>query len=297
MKNIKFNSRSLAGLFLVVMCLTAAAGSAVAQGVFTFTSNSSIAINDLAVANPYPSSINVSNVPLGVSRVTVKLKGFSHSYPDDAGVILVSPTGQKVYIFTDCLGDGGGDGVSNLDLTFDEYAAATLPDNPLSDTPSGTYKPKKGTSDGLSPEHAASFAAPAPSGPYAETLTVLNNQDPNGTWQLFVDDDGMGDTGVIQNGWELTIHTAQPTASDAVLGGRVTGFTGGGIRGAMLTMTDTNNVSTTVTTNSFGYYTFPAKPVGAAYTITITAKGYTFNPNTQTVMLNQDETLNWTMTP
>ena len=54
----------------------------------------------------------------------------------------------------------------------------------------------------------SSFAAPPP--PYGSTLAALNGGNPNGPWELFVQDDRFLDDGIISNGWVLTLTTANP---------------------------------------------------------------------------------------
>lgn len=293
------NPRSLklvSGIFrmALLLCLAVYTTSTMAQTAHTFTNSSPVTINDEGPANPYPSTINVTSVPNHVTRVVVKIKNFSHSYPDDVGIILVSPTGQKVRLFSDCMGSGGGVGVSNIDLTLDDNAATALPDNPTSTTPSGTYKPRRGTSDGQSPEHPANWAPPAPAGPYAETLSAFNTHNPNGNWQLFADDDGKGDTGIIQGGWELTIYTAPATAANAVINGQVTNAFGSGIFNAQLTLVNSSTGQTTYAyTNLMGYYTLEEQPTGQTYTVSVYAKGYYFNPSSQIINLTENTEVNF----
>jgi uncharacterized repeat protein (TIGR01451 family) len=61
------------------------------------------------------------------------------------------------------------------------------------------------------------FSAPPP--PYGPTLGALNGGNPNGTWELFVQDDKPLDSGTNYNGWILTLTTASPVgqAADLVL--------------------------------------------------------------------------------
>jgi hypothetical protein len=97
---------------------------------------------------------------------------------------------------SDC---GGSLGVNNVILTFDDAAAAGLPDS--SQIVSGSYKPAN-----FQPNDT--FAAPAPAAPYSATLSIFNGTNPNGTWSLYVVDDGRQDVGTISGGWSLTVSTA-----------------------------------------------------------------------------------------
>ena len=145
---------------------------------------------------PFPSLVNVSGVTGTVSKVTVSLMGFGHSWPADVDVLLVGPTGQTLLLMSDT---GGGESVSGITFTFDDNAAG-----PLSGTEamsSGDYRPSNyGSVD--------TFSAPAPGGSYGATLSVFNGLNPNGTWSLYVEDDSNQDTGSIVQGWRLTVTTS-----------------------------------------------------------------------------------------
>jgi uncharacterized repeat protein (TIGR01451 family) len=52
------------------------------------------------------------------------------------------------------------------------------------------------------------ISAPPPA--YGSTLSALNGGNPNGTWELFVQDDSLYDSGIISNGWSITLTTANP---------------------------------------------------------------------------------------
>jgi uncharacterized repeat protein (TIGR01451 family) len=56
--------------------------------------------------------------------------------------------------------------------------------------------------------------SPPPS-PYGTNLAAMNGSNPNGTWSLFIQDDQTIDSGVISNGWVLTLTTANPVGSAA----------------------------------------------------------------------------------
>ena len=155
-------------------------------------------------ANPYPSNINIAGVVGTVTKVTVSVTGFSHTFPGDVDMLLVGPGGQKFIVMSD---SGGGTDVVNLNMTFDDTAATLLPATLVS----GTFRPTNiGTGD--------LFPAPAPSAPYQSPATagaatfasVFNGLNPNGTWSLYVVDDAGVDTGSISGGWSLSITTADP---------------------------------------------------------------------------------------
>jgi subtilisin-like proprotein convertase family protein len=153
-------------------------------------------------ATPYPSVISVDGLD-SVTDVNVTLTGLSHTFPDDIGLLLVSPAGQSVILMTE---SGGNFDASGINLTFDDAASSALPDGgPLS---SGTYQPTRGI-EHLSCIPPSSFPATAPEGPYGSLLSVFNGSDPNGIWQLYVIDDTGIDTGSI-TGWSLDFNGTTP---------------------------------------------------------------------------------------
>ena len=192
---MKITPRSLA-LFPLALFL-ALAGSALASAGFQFTNSGLITINDNSTASPYPSSITVSGVSANVvTKVTVSLNGFSHTFPDDVDILLVGPQGQRSIIMSDA---GGSPDAVNLNLLFDQASANILPDaGPLA---TGTYRPANYEAG------ADTFPAPGPGALSSEPadLSVFNLTNPNGTWSLYVVDDSRGDVGQITNGWTLTL--------------------------------------------------------------------------------------------
>jgi subtilisin-like proprotein convertase family protein len=149
-------------------------------------------------ASPYPSTISVTGLTGRIAKVTVTLNNMNHTFTDDVDVLLVSPSGAKLLLMSDT--GGGSDWVGHT-YTFDQAAASLLPDGTLG--ASGTYRPSNyGAGD--------TFTAPAPVGPYADTLATFNGSNPNGTWSLYVVDDVGGDVGNFNSGWELSITTSPP---------------------------------------------------------------------------------------
>lgn len=162
----------------------------------SFTNAAVVAIPASGPATPYPSTITVSGVTGAVNRVSVRLNGFSHAFPDDVDVLLVSPAGQKVLLMSDA---GGGHTVTNLSLTFSD-GNATVPDSTA--LASGTFSPTDYETDVLD-----SFPAPAPAGTPGVALAAFKGGSPNGDWSLYVVDDSTGDAGAIGGGWVLTLDT------------------------------------------------------------------------------------------
>jgi subtilisin-like proprotein convertase family protein len=177
----------------------------------TFSNTSPITINSSLTppatpASPYPSTINVTGQG-GITKVTVTITNFNHTDPRDVEILLVSPGGQKITLMGDV---GSSADAVNLTFTFDDAAAASMPvGTPLT---SGTFKPTY-----VNPGTGVNgFPAPAPAGPYATTLSVLNGTQQNGIWSLYVVDDTGGDTGTINGGWSITITAPTLAEMDAV---------------------------------------------------------------------------------
>ncbi len=178
------------------------------QATRTSTSSEPITINDNAPANPYPSTIYVDNLGGQITAISVTISNFTHTFPDDVDILLVSPSGEKVTLMSDA---GGNQPASNLTLTFANTATNQLPDaGPLA---SRTYQPTNYAGLGT----ADLFPAPAPGIPYTNTdLGTFVGLDPNGVWSLYVIDDNAEDAGRI-GGWSIRIQTSDPVTSSANL--------------------------------------------------------------------------------
>jgi len=174
----------------------------------SYTNSTTITIPSVGPASVYPSTTTVSGLSGPITGVTAVLRGFAHTYPSDVDVLLVGPSGMNVVLMSDT---GGWRGVSSLNLAFSDLA-----DQPISSAGplvSGTFQPANYQ------QPADSFSLPAPSPPFGTGLSVFNGEQANGTWSLYVMDDGNGDLGSIVNGWSLTITTlgagaVPPTISD-----------------------------------------------------------------------------------
>lgn len=164
-------------------------------------------------ASLYPSPINVAGEVGVVQRVSVTLNDFSHAFPADVDFLLVSPSGRKAVLMSDF--GAGSPGVSNINVTLDDYADRPVPSTVTGNTGvpfvTGSYRPaNSGTTD--------LFPAPAPAAPYVYTLSGFNGDSPNGTWNLYIIDDANLDGGTI-GGWTLTfaVRPPAPTAGQILI--------------------------------------------------------------------------------
>ncbi len=173
----------------------------------TFTSASAIDIPaTTGGVTPTPSALTVSGLSAPITRLTVTLRNLSHSHPQDLDVLLVGPTGETVLLMSDV---GGTDNANGVTLTFDDAASSPLGTKRLA---SGTFKPTN-LDDA---EGADLFGSPAPAAPYGSALAIFNGTAGNGTWQLFVVDDSLGDGGALAEGWSLDITTGNTPSLPAL---------------------------------------------------------------------------------
>ncbi len=162
-----------------------------------------ITINDNTAASPYPSTITVSATAGTITKVTVQLKGLSHTQQNDLDILLVGPSGQTVVLMSDA---GGNADASNADLTFDDAALVSLTTT-AAPIPTGIYKPTNiGATD--------AFPAPAPAAAtYGTTLSVFNGTDATGTWNLYIVDDRAANPGTLSGGWNLSFVIDPPVVA------------------------------------------------------------------------------------
>jgi len=205
----------------------------------SYSNNAAIIINELAPATPYPSVITVSNLNGLVTQATVTLSNLSHTYPKAINALLVSPTGQKTFLMSDC---GSTFGINNVTLTFDDTATNVLPS--AAQIMPGTYQPTAYASPPVLPEPAAPFPTNATAPPYATNLSVFNGTSPNGQWALYVYDNEYLTSGSISNGWILNLNLKGPVpgAADLALG----------MTASALTNVATSNLTYTLTVTNYG---------------------------------------------
>ncbi len=169
----------------------------------TFSNNGLITIPDSGPATPYPAVIAVSTSNGVIGQVTATLQGFTHSFPHDVNVLLVSPAGQQTVLIAHA---GGPSSVTNLVLTFDDASTNGLSEAPLV---SGLYHP------GQIPP--LDFFPGISGQPSNTNLSVFNGGNPNGLWSLYVYDDTPGNDGSIANGWTLGLTMVNPVNAPGTL--------------------------------------------------------------------------------
>jgi subtilisin-like proprotein convertase family protein len=168
----------------------------------------SVTINSGAAATPYPSTAAVADVVGSITDVNLTLAGVTGNVPDNFDLMLVSPGGKRAIVMSDA---GGTTALAGVDITLDDQAAQDLPDNGA--IASGSYRP-------ANYEIGDAFAAPAPeSSGTTAALSVFNDSSANGTWNLFVMNDG-ADVGTITS-WRLDVKTTgtQPYPSAIAVSG------------------------------------------------------------------------------
>lgn len=265
---------------------------------FTFSNPAAITINSTATpptpASPYPSTINATGMLYYPAKVILRLNGYSHTFPDDVDMMLVSPSGVRMVFNSDTCGTAS---IANLNLTFDDDAAAIIPDNGTCVTNS-VYRPSNvGTADPFSapapaPTYPADSAAPAGTATFA---SKFNNVNPNGTWSLYIVDDADGDAGTISGGWSLTIVPNFTTAgSSSEITGRAIDANGKAISNARITLVDSFTGEIKLAqTNPFGYYRFSDLLSGNAYVISAEHKSHTFVEGTRVVQMLGDQEIHF----
>jgi Ca2+-binding RTX toxin-like protein len=175
--------------------------------------SSSACPNNPCPADPYPSEITVQGLSGTISDVNVTLNGYSHNFPDDVAVQIVPPVGAKSVLLMSDVGSSAS--VSGINITLDDEATNSLPDGGQLTT--GAYKPTKGFTPYCPPltpscmydvQVPEDWPAPAPDlAMSASQLSEFDGKDPNGTWKLYIIDDGRTDAGTFAGGWSLQIST------------------------------------------------------------------------------------------
>jgi len=165
--------------------------------ISVLSSPDTIGLQNTGAADPYPSQKQVGGILGTITKATVTLSNFSHTAPDDVDIMLAAPNGRRIVLMSDV---GGNTEVGGLNLTFDDLAAASLPDSGT--LVSGTFKPTNFETGDV-------FPSPAPQGATTgATLAAFNGSAPNGAWRLYAVDDLGNNTGSIAGNWSINLTTS-----------------------------------------------------------------------------------------
>jgi hypothetical protein len=188
-------------LGVTLAVLTASLAIAPPAGASLFTNTAPITVPgcvemDCSVAgvgNPYPSSITVEGQPPALAGVRVTLRGIQHTEPSDIDALLVGPDGKATAFMSDAC---TGSQLTGQTLMFEE-GFSPLPEF-------GSCAPAVYGATNYA--EADPFPAPAPPGSHSATFGKFKGAAANGSWRLFVVDDGpSGGVGSITGGWRLDL--------------------------------------------------------------------------------------------
>jgi subtilisin-like proprotein convertase family protein len=204
--------RALASIGAAIMVLGVAAAPATASTAsFSNPAPFDIRTGPAGNADPYPSEVSVSGFSGTTAAVSVRINDFSHTAPDEVGILLRAPNGDSLLLQS---GAGDSTDINNLTYTISDGVFPDLPDTGV--IAPGTYQPTSyyGASDDYpSPGPGTSYGVPGPSGS-GSFAGSFGGDNPNGTWRLFVRDFSGGDGGSIAGGWTLKVTDNSPFAPD-----------------------------------------------------------------------------------
>lgn len=205
---------------------TGAAPNTLQESTPEFCNSTSIEIPIFGNATPFPSTITVSGGPTSITGVSVTLKGFTHIFPGDLEILLVSPAGKVLILDNGAGGSEGSTAVVNQTITFSSSATMYLPKDDFVVT--GTYKPTsyRGTpfcnpiaADCSQFDVGGGVPTLSPGAPYAQTFNVFKGSNANGVWKLYVRDVSQFGLGFIDEGWCISFPTEPAGCSNQLLTG------------------------------------------------------------------------------
>jgi len=129
------------------------------------------------------------------------------------------------------------------------------------------------------------FKISAPPAPYGTTLSAMNGGTPNGTWNLFIQDDFQFNSGMISNGWSINITLGSPLGGAADLGLTM--------QASATAVSPGNNFSIYYTVTNYGGFS-TATNVFVENTITSGTTLISSNLSTGTLQRNGDQ-FSWTI--
>ncbi|MCD6034123.1 MAG: hypothetical protein K0S78_6309 [Thermomicrobiales bacterium] len=162
--------------------------------------NQTITILDNGPASPYGSTVNIDGLDGGIIDVNLILLGVDHQRPEDISVML-QHSGRTAVVMRDA---GGETALRNTNITLDQAAAETLPNNdPI--LGNRAYQPRD--FDPADPPTPFGGGAPGVTDTDPrEYLDIFNGVTANGAWTVWIRDD-QAPIGGSLDGWQLEITT------------------------------------------------------------------------------------------
>jgi hypothetical protein len=147
---------------------------------------------------------------------------------------------------------------------------------------------EQGTADcTVAPGQSQIFQALMQSNGHDSSLKFLESAGHGGP--LFVIESNML---LVDNFWNTTLR--YNSSQTVIVSGRVSLPSGEAIPKAKVTITDSNGVSRSISTNRSGNYSFTDVLIGETYTFKAAVRGKTFTPNSQTFyILKNRENINF----
>ncbi len=218
------------------------------------------------IAQPWPSEINVTNLPGTLNKATLTLKNFVFTRPDELESLVVPPTGVGLDFLSvlNTITPVGNPGAGTGGINFNIADGGSSPAGGVS--ANGTFAPYSGNNTHTytvatigpgqtGPPGGFAFAAPGGSGTLAAMIGgggVASTYNGNGIWSLYMEGTLNGAFGGALSGWcvNLTINppvltiskTHSPSKFLRGSTGTITvtvGNNGPGSTGGTITVTDT----------------------------------------------------------
>jgi len=151
--------------------------------VSVLSDQSNITIPDSGIASSYPITFNVSNIMIPITKISLVINNYYHTFAGDVGMMLVSPNGSFNTIITGRQGGGSDPNITEVTITnegttlWDGYSDGIFINNPI----------------------PISFDSPAPTASN-QNIGIFVGLPPlqaNGIWSLYVQDFAGGDIGSI----------------------------------------------------------------------------------------------------
>ena len=274
-RNFSFRMGAPSGTLAPVTYTRSAVGLAIPDG------NGSGAIDTMTITDDYQ-----------IADVDVRIDSLTHTWDGDVTAGIRGPNGYGTDLLTLTGWNAGGvfvNGGSNADnfvnTRFDDEAVLDIISALNATAPyTNSYKPAFNSPNWVPLLGATPDATPQ--------LSRFDGTSSLGQWKMVVSDHTQDDTGTLQ-GWSVIITPQAfactafvPTAANVGIAGMVTDANGRAISRVTVLLTDSQGVTRTARTNSFGYYRFEGVASGQTYTLDAQAKGYSFVP--QVVSVNDE---------